>query len=62
MYVLWNTQVGGWLTPGGSYSSELSMAKQHPRDEALALTQRHYNQFMQQYGLIPVLHEDLQHD
>ena len=62
MYYLWNGQVGGWMTAGGSYSSELSLAKQYPREEALALVARRYNKFLAAYDLLPVRVEDLPDD
>lgn len=53
MYVLWSTRSGGWLTKGGTYSSEFASAEQFTYEKALDRCKIHKGG-MAQYGLLPV--------
>lgn len=52
MYLLWNARNGGWLTRGGTYSSELPEARPFTRADAIEMCKVH--KAMDAYGLIPV--------
>jgi len=54
MYVLWSTVSGGWLTQGGTYSSELADAWKMEWPDAQATCKNHFARGNAEFGLIPV--------
>lgn len=58
-YILWSTRNGGWMTRGGTYSSERNRAQQFSRSEAFALCKTHAGFHGHELGLIPINLDDI---
>lgn len=54
MYILWNTRVGGWFAPGGTYISDHRAAQQFSREDATLRIKRSFSKHDSSFGLIPV--------
>lgn len=53
-YILWNGQLGGWLSIAGNYSTELSDALVVGAEEAITRCRRGYRRQDGQFHLVPV--------
>lgn len=58
-YILWSGRLSGWLTAGGTYSSNRSEAKIFTRDEAIDYCRAQYRTGLSEFGLLPVALSDL---
>lgn len=54
MYILYSIRATGWLTAGGTYTSDRTLAAQFNYDTMLRQCARHYRNGMTEFGLLPV--------
>lgn len=53
-YMLWNGQLGGWLSIAGNYTTELEQALVVGEEEAVTRCKRGYRKHDGQFHLVPV--------
>lgn len=59
-FYLWSGRMQGWLSPGGTYVSQLSAARSFTESEAFDYCRMHYNNGFSEYGLFPIRVSDLE--
>lgn len=57
-YYLFSTRASGWLTPAGTYTSDITEARTLGKSEALTLARKHKSDAG--YQLLPVCADDME--
>lgn len=60
LYIIWSTQLQGWLTQTATYSSDTRDAKRFTRDEAIANCAAHRDMMTGGFGWLPLYLNDLE--
>lgn len=58
-YIVWSTRMQGWWSVAGNTSSDIKQAKSFGRTAALAFCQKHMNNGLSEFGLLPICLDDL---